>query len=418
MKRTLAALVAVVVLAATVAFSRQDVPPNFQIESGKSNPWTHLRLNRDSGIFQFAIVSDRTGGHRDKIFSQTVDRLNLMQPEFVLSVGDLIEGGKKKSDTIHAEWKEFDSYVQRLKMPFFYVPGNHDVGNEANTAIWGERYGRRHYHFVYKNVLFLCLNTDDPPGAGVPRLSQEQVDYAKKALADNSNVRWTLVFLHKPIWTSGDLKKRGWRDVEQALADRPYTVFCGHVHRFRKFVRQGRDYYQLATTGGGSKLRGIPYGEFDQIAWVTMKDNGPVLAHVLVDSILDDELKSPDSDEVGVRIARQKTYPARGFVYFNGVPVVGAQVAFSSAEQEGRRAVRADGFTSGDGSFELSTYTANDGIPAGKYKVTVVQRRPLVTLEGKAGPNQLPARYAAATTTPLEVEVKEQDNEFRLDLTP
>ena len=85
-----------------------------------------------------------------------------------------------------------------------------------------------------------------------------------------------IVALHKPVWTAADVKKRGWLDVEQALADRPYTVFCGHVHRYHKFVRQGRDYYQLATTGGGSKLRGVPYGEFDHLVWVTMKKTGPI----------------------------------------------------------------------------------------------------------------------------------------------
>ena len=44
-------------------------------------------------------------------------------------------------------------------MPFFYLPGNHDVGNDVADEIWDELYGVRYYSFVYKNVLFLCLNT-------------------------------------------------------------------------------------------------------------------------------------------------------------------------------------------------------------------------------------------------------------------
>ena len=50
-------------------------------------------------------------------------------------------------------------------------------------------------------------------------------------------------------------------------------MFAGHIHRYQKFVRQGMNYYQLATTGGGSKLRGLRYGEFDQIAWVTVQED-------------------------------------------------------------------------------------------------------------------------------------------------
>jgi hypothetical protein len=92
----------------------------------------------------------------------------------------------------------------------------------------------------------LCLNSED---GAANNMGNEQIAYAKKVLAEVKDVRHTLVFIHKPIWATPDVAKSGWLDIEKALADRPYTVFCGHVHRFRKFVRQGRNYYQLATTG-------------------------------------------------------------------------------------------------------------------------------------------------------------------------
>src|SRR5438552_544617 len=96
MKRTVAALAVCAALAAAAAFSRNPARPGLVVEHEKRNPWTHLRLNNDPEEFQFSIVSDRTGGHRAKVFSRAVERLNLLQPEFVVSVGDLIEGGNKK----------------------------------------------------------------------------------------------------------------------------------------------------------------------------------------------------------------------------------------------------------------------------------------------------------------------------------
>ena len=388
-------------------------PPN----ADHRKPISHGRINSDPEEFQFAIVSDRTGAHRPRIFSQAVDRLNLLQPEFVLSVGDLIEGGTKTPKQLAAEWEEFDGYVARLKMPFFYVPGNHDTGNKTTDQFWRERFGRRWYHFVYRNVLFLCLNTDDPPGSGVGSLGKEQIEYAKKALAENRDVRWTIVALHKPVWTASDVAKRGWLDVEEALKDRPYTVFCGHVHRYHKFVRNGRNYYQLATTGGGSKLRGVEYGEFDHLVWVTMKKSGPVLANIMLDSVLDEALRHPDSEEKGVSTASRKpTHPTRGVVYFEGAPIAGAQVVFTAANSTDRRPVRADALTEGDGSFTLSTYTAFDGVVEGEYAVTVVWRRPLVDANGKAGPNQLPTRYDSAEKSGLRFTVKPGANEFRIQL--
>src|SRR5262245_65185228 len=96
------------VLGAAVAFSRPDKAKEFDAKQEARNPWTSTRLNNDRDEFQFVIVTDRTGGHREKVFSRAVERINLLQPEFVLSVGDLIEGGNKKPEQLAREWEEFD----------------------------------------------------------------------------------------------------------------------------------------------------------------------------------------------------------------------------------------------------------------------------------------------------------------------
>jgi hypothetical protein len=229
-------------------------------------------------------------------------------------------------------------------------------------------------------------------------------------------VRWTIVCVHRPLWSQANLAKNGWLDVEKALADRPYTVFAGHVHRFRKFVRQGRNYYQLATTGGGSKMRGLRYGEFDQIAWVTMKKDGPVIANVLLDGVYDADMKKPLSDEVGVTVTNRKpVYPVTGKVFFEGCPVPNAVVTFHLVD--GNKFTRSgDALVESDGSFALSTYTANDGAAAGDYAVTVVWWNPLVDAQGKPGPNLLPERYSKPDTTPLKAKVTTGKNELVLEL--
>ncbi len=76
-------------------------------------------------------------------------------------------------------------------------------------------------------------------------------------------------------------------------------MFCGHVHRYQMFDRNGTNYYQLATTGGGSRLRGVEYGEFDHVAWVTMKKDAPLIANVMLDGILPANLKVPDTRREG-----------------------------------------------------------------------------------------------------------------------
>jgi hypothetical protein len=349
------------------------------------NPVTHLRWNDDADEFRFAVVSDRTGGHRAEIFSQAVEKLNLLQPEFVVCVGDLIEGGKQPPDKLAAEWREFDAFVNKLQMPFFYAPGNHDVGVTETAKAWDAKLGRRYYHFVYRNVLFMFLNADDPPGTA-NSIGKEQVAYAQKTLAANAGVRWTFVTVHRPLWNFADGTKNGWADIENALAGRSYTVFCGHEHNYRKFVRRGMNYYQLATTGGDSLMRGPDYGEFDHLVWVTMKQDGPLLANILLDSVHAENLQKVKTVESGHdEIKPLPTHPVRGRAFFEGTPMSGAKIVLTREKENKKKPTKVHGTVEADGTFKLSTYTAFDGAPAGEYQVSIAWR--------EADKDLLPERY-------------------------
>jgi hypothetical protein len=273
------------------------IDPNLDIEvSHRANPWTHLDLYNEWGNFQFAIVPDRTGGHRPGVFGDAMEKLNLLKPEFVMSVGDMIEGKTEDSTLLDSQRKELDSLVGRLDMPFFYVPGNHDISNELMARRWRRQFGRSYYHFIYRKVLFLCLSTEDPPKRNI---SANQADYFRKVLKANQDVRWTLVFMHQPVWK--DPASENWLKLESLLADRPHTVFAGHLHRYSKSTRHGSHYYLLATAGGhGAGENGSPAGlsqcQFDHVVWVTMSDEGPVVANLLLDGILDDD---PCSNNAG-----------------------------------------------------------------------------------------------------------------------
>ena len=424
MKRILIPTLVVVLLAGAFAISgnQKTAKSDLQIDVENRNPWTNLRLNNAPETFHFVVVSDRTGGHRARIFSQAVEQINLLQPTFVVSVGDLIEGYTKDPAKLAGEWKEFQTYTQKLQMPFFYVPGNHDMANPIETDVWKERFGRRYYHFLYKDVLFLAVNSDDPSeDVAKGAIGKEQIEYFQKVLASYPNVRWIFVCLHKPIWVQDNLDKTGWLDMEALLKGRNYTVFAGHLHRYQKYVRQGMNYYQLATTGGGSKLRGVRYGEFDQIAWVTVKKDGaPVIANILLDGIYPENLKRSFTDEEGVIVYNRKpVHPVRGTVLFDGVPAANAQVIFwrpDTADKTGKKMIKADAWVESDGSYAMSTYVVNDGLSEGEYKVTVTLRQPPIEPSGKAGKNLLPDRFATYATTELSAKVKTGSNEINFNL--
>lgn len=259
-----------------------------------AKPWTHLGFRNDPEAFQFAIVSDRTGGHREGIFESAVDKLNLMQPEFVINVGDAIEGYTEDEAVLDAQWDEYTGFVKRLEMPFFFVPGNHDNINPVMRAKYLARFGQTYYSFVYRNVLFMALDSQDAD----PGLSTVQVEWALRTLENHADVRWTVVFMHQPLWlheegnvqserkTIGAGRATGFGDIQKVLAGRPHTVFAGHFHEYVQYKRVGQNYYILGTTGGASELRGPAFGEFDHAVWVTLMPEGPRLANLRLEGIL------------------------------------------------------------------------------------------------------------------------------------
>jgi predicted phosphodiesterase len=297
---------------------RQPPPPVYfqQTITDDPKPWTHE--NFDTEKFTFAIFSDLTGGEREGVFEVAVAQLNLLRPDLILNVGDLIEGDHESLDELNQQWNFFDERAQKAKAPVFYVGGNHDLSGPEMWEAWDQRYGHRYYHFVYKNVLFLVLDTENnspermqeivrirtqgieiyqkagPDAfskteyARLPErisgnISKEQSAYFQKVIAEHPDVQWTFLFMHKPAWKKAD--ERNFAAIEAVLADRPYTVFYGHTHIYNYQQRHGRDYINLATTGGiqfPDKGRSM-----DQVALVTVDEHGVDITNLLMAGILD-----------------------------------------------------------------------------------------------------------------------------------
>lgn len=289
-------------------------------------PWTSEHFETTEKDFTFAIISDLNGGERPGVFSRAVAQLNRLDPTFVLSVGDLIDGGTEDSLQLQNEWDFFEARASGLRMPFFHLGGNHDLTNLKMREFWSKRFGPRYYHFLYDDVLFLMLDSEDYPEARMQQIyqardtalrimdgllegkyeestyyhmpernlggmSDEQLRYFREVLLRYPDVRWTFLLMHKPLWLLEDGMGLS-RDsapleaLETALQGRNYTVINGHFHRMSHRKRLGMDYLILGTTGG-SQSPGDSTA-FDHVSLVRMSDP-PVITHLRMDGILQAE---------------------------------------------------------------------------------------------------------------------------------
>lgn len=308
----------ILVLSACVPNAAKPEKPAFAHDiSPSQKPWTGQPFDAAEDKFTFAVFADLTGDEREQVFEIAVAQLNLLRPEFILNVGDLIEGSTERAE-VDRQWDWFDQRAGRARAPVFYVGGNHDLLGPVLQEAWRERHGRTYYHFVYRDVLFLVLDTEDHTAARLREIadlramaiqtaeaqgwdafseteyaklpenragaiSAEQSAYVRKAIGDNPGVRWTFLFMHKAPWLRPEMAS--FADIEAALSERPYTVFHGHEHVYRYQQRNGNDYIQLATTGGvhlPDKGRSM-----DQVLLVTVDGEGVDIANLLLSGVLD-----------------------------------------------------------------------------------------------------------------------------------
>ena len=293
-------------------------------------PWTKTGFENQEGKFTFALFSDLTGGERNGVFDVAVEQLRLLRPELIVNVGDLIEGGDVSHEQLGNQWDIFDQRASHAKTRVFYVGGNHDLTGTDPRQTWDERYGSKYYYFIYRNVLFLVLDTEDNPpdfqkyiheirlqaievnnSAGWEafleteygqleerksgRIGTEQASYFKQVIKQHPEVRWTFVLMHKPAWERP--QEENFSVIENALGGRPYTVFHGHVHSYLYQQRHGRDYIRLGTTGG-SHAPDNPMA-IDHVSLVTVSDDGVDIANLRLSGIFDKTGKIPlNGDEI------------------------------------------------------------------------------------------------------------------------
>ena len=267
-----------------------------------------------SDAFQFVIYGDRTGGVPAglKVLDQAVADTNLLDPDLVMTVGDLIQGYNETPQWLD-QAAEYRGIMDKLHMRWFPVAGNHDVywrgqgdpPQGQHEGNYEKHFGPLWYSFRHKNAGFICLYTDEGDPAtnlknfSVPalqRMSGEQLDFLKEALEQLADVDHVMVFLHHPRWLS-NYDGGNWHVVEKMLTDagNVTAVFAGHIHHMRfdqsavpaEVHRGGIDYYTLATTGGHLAAEIPDAGWLHHLNVVTVRPERITVASLPVGAVYD-----------------------------------------------------------------------------------------------------------------------------------
>lgn len=266
-----------------------------------------LVLPTEEPMFTFVVFGDRTGGPNEgvDVLADAVAETNLLEPDLVMTVGDLIDGYNTTKDWM-PQMKQFKQIMDELRCPWFPVAGNHDIywRSETEKAPEGEHesafeihFGPLWYAFKHKDCWFIVLYSDEgDPKTGeknfnkpdAQKMSDAQFNWLRETLSKAKDARHVFLFLHHPRWLGRNYGD-DWNKVHKELvaAGNVSAVFGGHIHRMRYDPKDGIEYITLATVGAHQPGSSPAAGFLHQYHHITVRQNQIAMASIPVGQVMD-----------------------------------------------------------------------------------------------------------------------------------
>ncbi len=242
---------------------------------------------KTDNVFRFVVLGDRTAGAVDEVFEEIIDEVRLLDPDFVMCVGDIAEVDVGDSTEVEAEFDRLVAVVNSLPCKFYWCAGNNDISQESDRARYEAKTGfKRYYSFNYQNSHFVVLDDALLTWPAQQTLDPEQQAWLVKDLEKHKQMDNIFVFYHIPTYIYA--VQDGVVD-SMTLVFEKYgvdMVFTGHHHEYSYSYQGSTDYINVGSSGGGISTNDPARGHFLQYLMVTVRGTQRTVAVMKKESAL------------------------------------------------------------------------------------------------------------------------------------
>lgn len=271
---------------ASGAFLLSATPPAFErTPAGEATDGQRIVHPASQRRQVFAIVPDRTTG-RDwglRYLREAVSDLNRTMPDAVFCVGDLVQGYSRSDAEVQRERNDFLGIVNRLSVPFYPTPGNHDLvsgrrdpSDRRFADDYKRRFGPLYYAVEAELASLVILNTEDGEGRIEPGFGDEQLKWLDATLASlEARGKPIILLFHRPLWDHAPTR---WDERVQPMLVKHGVdyVIAGHYHALTALPpRDGIPYLLLGTCGGAIDQHPLA-GQLQHISFVVVDESGSI----------------------------------------------------------------------------------------------------------------------------------------------
>lgn len=221
-----------------------------------------------------------------ELMARLTERINALKPDVVVFSGDLVHyrTDVKALEAFDRMMEEFDSDI-----PLYFVPGNHDVGNDASAEgveAFIARYG--HDRFVHKAKHYTLIGYNSCVIKAATAAEAAEYEWLSRELRRARRNKPIIVVAHHPLFLTSYDEAESYENIRMDLREKYLQLFeqygvdmvlSGHLHKRAGTQHNGIEFITAGPAGR-------PFEDtVSGVEVITIRDGKPEARYVAIDDI-------------------------------------------------------------------------------------------------------------------------------------